>query len=58
MADYAEMYKVLCCEASKAIELLQEAQKKTEQIYISSNEPIFTLVPQSACKIKKDDDNQ
>lgn len=46
MANFKKMYYTLLGETSRAIELLQEAQKKTEQIFIeSSDDSILTLVP-------------
>ena len=35
MPDYEAMYKQLFNTATKAIELLQEAQRETEEMYIS-----------------------
>lgn len=36
MADYKEMYQLLFNEMSKAIEIMQSAQCKAEEMYISS----------------------
>lgn len=44
MADYAEMYKVLFRAVTKAIEGLQEAQIATEELYISADDPVITIV--------------
>lgn len=53
MADYAKMYQELFRATTKAIELLQQAQINTEEIYISSDEPVIQLVT----KNKKDEDS-
>lgn len=46
MADYQEMYRKLFQATTKAIELLQQAQQETEEIYISSDQPELHLVKQ------------
>jgi len=38
MANYKEMYFELLGEMTKAIELLQEAQKRTEMMYMLSGD--------------------
>ena len=38
MPDYEAMYKQLFNTASKAIELLQEAQREAEEMYVSGEE--------------------
>lgn len=46
--DYKKMYFTLLAETAKAIELLQEAQRKAENIYIeTSDESVLTLVPKN-----------
>lgn len=37
MPDYKEMYLTLFKETTKAISILQSAQQKTEEIYISDD---------------------
>lgn len=37
MPDYKEMYLALFRETTKAISILQSAQQKTEEIYISDD---------------------
>jgi len=37
MPNYKEMYRALFRETTKAIDILQSAQQKTEEIYISDN---------------------
>ncbi len=37
MPDFREMYVTLFRETTKAIDILQAAQQKTEEIYISSD---------------------
>lgn len=44
MLDYKEMYQFLFRSQTKAIEILQEAQKFTEEMYISAEEPKITLL--------------
>jgi len=39
MPDYAAMYKKLFNSQKKAILILQEAQKATEEMYISMSDP-------------------
>lgn len=46
MADYQEMYRKLFQATTKAINLLQQAQQETEEIYISSDQPELHLVKQ------------
>lgn len=46
MADYQKMYRKLFQATTKAIELLQQAQQETEEIYISSDQPELHLVKQ------------
>lgn len=46
MADYQKMYRKLFQATTRAIELLQQAQQETEEIYISSDEPELQLVKQ------------
>ena len=45
MADYAEMYKVLFRAMTKVIDALQEAQRVTEEMYISADASNITLLP-------------
>ena len=44
MADYAKMYTELFRAATKAIKILQDAQQETEEIYISDDDPVLTLL--------------
>lgn len=53
MTDYLKMYAELFRSITNAIELLQQAQIKTEEIYISSEETILTLIPEQ----KTEDDS-
>lgn len=46
MADYAKMYRSLFRAVTSSIELLQKAQQESEEIYISGDEPVITIVPQ------------
>ncbi len=45
MADYAEMYKVLFRVVTEAIEMLQQAQQATEEIYVSDDGPVIAMLP-------------
>ncbi|MCL2695240.1 MAG: hypothetical protein FWE69_02820 [Clostridiales bacterium] len=54
MADYKEMYYSLFVETAKAIELLQEAQLKTERMYATAEDGPMILVPHPSVP-KKDD---
>jgi len=44
MPDYPEMYKKLFRAQTKAIQILQEAQQETEEMYISAPEPGITVL--------------
>ncbi|MBQ4101063.1 MAG: hypothetical protein IJC83_05915 [Oscillospiraceae bacterium] len=44
MADYKKMYSILFNEMTKAIDILQQAQIKTEEMFISADD---TPVPMS-----------
>lgn len=46
MADYREMYLHLMRETDKAIELLIQAQRDCEEMYISAPEPELTALGQ------------
>jgi len=39
MPNYAEMYKTLFRSQTKAIQVLQQAQQTTEEMYISAESP-------------------
>ena len=45
MPDYKEMYVKLFQSQTRAINMLQEAQKETEGMYIDSDPPDFRLLP-------------
>lgn len=45
MPDYAAMYKKLFNSTSDAIASLQQAQRDTEEMYMSSPEPDIILLP-------------
>ena len=45
MPDYKEMYIKLFQSQSRAIGILQEAQKETEGMYIDSEPPDIRLLP-------------
>ncbi|MDL2272953.1 hypothetical protein LJC34_00115 [Oscillospiraceae bacterium OttesenSCG-928-G22] len=44
MADYAAMYKKLFNSQTDAIRILQEAQKATEEMYMSAADPELSVV--------------
>lgn len=44
MPNYAEMYQKLFRAQTKAIEILQEAQRDTEEMYISAPEANITVL--------------
>ncbi len=55
MADYKKMYSILFNEMSKAIDILQQAQIKTEEMFISADD---TPVPMSVItEIAKENQN-
>jgi hypothetical protein len=39
MPDYAKMYQLLFRSQTKAIELLQDAQREAEEIFLSATDP-------------------
>ena len=45
MPDYKEMYAKLFRSQTKAINILQEAQKETEDMYIEAEPPSIVLLP-------------
>jgi len=44
MPDYAAMYKRLFNSQTTAIEILQQAQQDTENMYIEAPEPTLTVL--------------
>lgn len=44
MADYKKMYHSLFNAVSDAVELLQKAQRDTEEMYISGKDAEITLI--------------
>ena len=54
MADYKSMYAKLFNSQTKAIQLLQQAQQETEDMFIEAEEPDIRLLSD----LKKDDDSQ
>lgn len=50
MADYKTMYYELFSAVTKAIALLQETQRKTEEMFISSSDPKLTVVKMNEAK--------
>ncbi len=47
MADYEKMYYELFGAVTKAIEILQQAQVDTEEMYISAKEPPIAILPKN-----------
>ena len=47
LPNYAEMYETLFRSMTKAITLLQEAQKLREQMYIEGKEPALIVLPKA-----------
>lgn len=45
MADYKEMYLRMFRAAAKSIELLQQAQRDCEELYLSAAGPELTVLP-------------
>lgn len=45
MPDYASMYRKIFNAVSDAIAALQQAQRDTEEMYVSSPEPDIILLP-------------
>lgn len=47
MPDYREMYYILFRETAKAISILQNAQRKTEEMYLSEPKDPYILIQSS-----------
>lgn len=47
MADYKKMYHEMVRETEKAINILIAAQRRCEEMYISSSDPEITLLPRN-----------
>lgn len=47
MPDYQKMYLALFNDVTDIIHELQEAQRKTEKMYIDSNDPSLTVINSS-----------
>ena len=45
MPDWKEMYLTLFRETEKAINILTDAQRRCEEMYISAPEPEISLLP-------------
>ena len=56
MADYKQMYRVLFGSITEAIEILQEAQRQCEEMYMAGDPPPVSLV-EHLSKIKKTTDS-
>ena len=57
MPDYAEMYKKLFRSQTKAIQILQQAQQETEELYISDEGPgLIVFQPPGEDDNPKDED--
>lgn len=52
MPDYQKMYHVLFNGMTDAITTLQQAQQKTEQLYMDSPEPTLTALPHDTTEKK------
>ena len=55
MPDYQKMYHTLFNDVTDAITKLQQAQQKTEEMYISSKETVLTPLRQNAGEKKPKD---
>ena len=44
MTNYAKMYREIFRATTKAIESLRQAQIKTEEMYLSAEEPLLFIV--------------
>ncbi len=55
MPDYQKMYHSLFNDVTDAITRLQQAQQKTEQLYIDSPEPTLTALPHDTTEKKPGD---
>ena len=45
MPDYKEMYFGLFRDVTKAVTILQDAQRKTEDMYIESEDTVLHILP-------------
>lgn len=44
MPDYREIYLIMARETERAINILIDAQKRCEELYINAEEPAITLL--------------
>lgn len=58
MPDYPAMYKRLFQSQTKAIEILQQAQQATEEIYIQASDPAIHLHQLKTPQTEKDPENE
>jgi len=58
MPDYAAMYKRLFNSQTTAIQILQEAQQDTENMYIEAPEPTITVLERKAPDEDKPDKDE
>ncbi len=57
MADYRKMYYLLFNETTKAIELLQNAQRNAEEIFINDSD-MAKEIKKSPAKLTSTEDSQ
>lgn len=53
MLDYREIYLIMARETERAINILIEAQKRCEELYINAEDPKITLIGGGSDKVKK-----
>lgn len=58
MPNYQKMYALLFNAVTDAVQMLQQAQQQTEEIYISGDDPIIRIMPQNGCAENEDSDCQ
>lgn len=54
MPDYQKMYHSLFNDVTDAVSKLQQAQQKTEEMYMDSKETVFTTFPGGGSKEHQD----
>ena len=57
MPDYAAMYKILFNSQTDAIRILQKAQQDTEEMYMSTQDPVILVLDTTLPADNDDSDN-
>jgi hypothetical protein len=58
MSDYKKMYYTIFKSTTKAINILYDAQKKTEEMYLAENSPDIRLFDNNKHKKNNEKENE